>query len=131
MHNAEGLSDKYQNAISALANEAVREKYFQLLKKWTHNIPALIRHNAQVDSATTYYEDVIIGAGTALSANSVVGVGGVIESDVIVEDGTFVDRFSNIGANSVIKAGVIMSTHSVVESGSRVKKSENPTANAF
>ena len=131
LHSVEELSGEYSYAFPAFIDGALRERWFQQLKEWAYTIPTLVHRTAVVDSAATYYEGVVIGSGSKVSANSVVCCGCLIESDVVVGEGAYIDRFSFVGTGAVIEAHSIIPAYSAIESGSFVNRNDNLSFEEF
>lgn len=97
--------NEYPIAIPSVGNNALRQKWIEMLVQYGFILPTLVHSTATVSPSAEIGYGTVVEAKVTVSANAKIGVGCIISSGAIIERNASVSDGAHIGCGMIVRKG--------------------------
>ena len=117
IQNLSSLNLQNYEAIIAIGNNQIRQKWHQLLLDLDVSLTSIIHSQAIIAPSAKIGSNVIIMAGCIVGTNSVIQDGVILNIGVLLDHDVIIESFSHLSVGVKVAGGNIVSSYSFFEVG--------------
>lgn len=121
IENLESIDRNNFDAIVAVGNNQVRQKWHQLLLDLTIPLTSIIHPHTVISPSVKFGQGVCIMAGCVIGANTIIqdgvilNIGTLLDHDVAVEHFAHLSVGVKVASNNIIRASTFLEVGSIIE----------------
>lgn len=120
------FKDEYENALVAIGNNEIREKWIDKLIDTGYNLPTIISDKAYVSPYVVLEKGCIVETMAVINANALIEKGSIVSSGAVINHNAVVHKFCHIDCNSIVGADAVVPEKMHLNYGQVITKVAKP-----